>query len=265
MHNEIISRLIEFRKNNEANWCFRFTDMYTSNAEQFSDTLVELRNTNLDCIDDEALVDKINKCSSLFSGRDIIILDVILLMLYFEIDIQDNINIMLSNYQFPEFEKQSVVMCSIYYMYLTKVFTKDFTIHSNEKLVADINDYINVDEINTISIAELYYSVIKDIKPRSVKNLPKKVFYIGMVTRAFGLIDGDGLSCFYRHFKGNSITVLCDFLKSNGGEKYADIIMYGIEYRKDSKKLDHLDNKIYQLEKETPIDWLLNNYLNTQL
>lgn len=264
MHNEIISRLVEFRENNEANWCFRFTDMYTSNAEQFSDTLVELRNTNLECIDDEELVDKINNCSSLFSGRDIIFLDVILLMLYFEIDIQDNINIMLSNYQFPEFEKQSVVMSSIYYMYLTKVFTKNFTIHSNDKLVADINSYFDVDKINTVSLAELYYSVIRDIKPRSVKNLPKKIFYVGMVCQAFGLIDGDGLSCFYRHFKADSITTICEFLKSNGGERYADIIMYGIEFRKDSKKLDHLDNKIYQLEKKIPINDLLSNYLEVQ-
>ena len=69
MHNEIISRLVEFRENNEANWCFRFTDMYTSNAEQFSDTLVELRNTNLECIDDEELVDKINNFFIIFRKR----------------------------------------------------------------------------------------------------------------------------------------------------------------------------------------------------
>ncbi len=238
--------------------------MYTSNAEQFSDTLVELRKTNLECIEDKALVDKINNCSSLFSGRDIILLDVVLLMLYFEIDIQDNINTLLSNYQFPKFEKQTVVMCSMYYMYLTKVFTKDFMIHSNDKLVADINDYIDVDKINTVSMAGLYYSIIKDIKPRSVKNLPEKIFYVGMVCQAFGLIDGDGLSCFYRHFKSDAVSTICKFLKENGGERYADIIMYGLEFRKDSKKLDHLDNKIYQLEKKIPISDLLSNYLEVQ-
>ena len=40
--------------------------------------------------------------------------------------------------------------------------------------------------------------------------------------------------------------------------------MYGIEFRKDSKKLDHLDNKIYQLEKKIPINDLLSNYLEVQ-
>ena len=150
-------------------------------------------------------------------------------------------------------------------MYLTKVFTKDFTIHSNDKLVADINDYIDVDKINTVSIAELYYSVIKSIKPRSVKNLPKKVFYVGLVCQAFGLIDGDGLSCFYRHFKSDAVNTICEFLKENGGERYADIIMYGIGFRKDNKKLDHLENAIYQLEKKIPIDELLKKYFENSI
>lgn len=261
MYNEIIEKLIEVEKSRIADWYYLFTDMYNSNNEQFSNTLIELRNTNLGCIDDESLIEDINNCSSLFSGRDSIILDIILLMLYFEIDVQHNINALLSNYQFPEFEKQTEVMCSFYYIDLIKIFTKSFTTYSNDKLIVEIDDYIDVYKIDSISIAKLYYSVIRDIKPRSVKKLPNEVFYIGLVCQAFGLIDGDGLSCFYRHFKANSINTLCKFLNQIGGEKYANIIEYGLDFRKDHRKLDHLENKIYNLEKKKPIDNLLNNYL----
>ena len=86
--------------------------------------------------------------------------------------------------------------------------------------------------------------------------MPEKVFYVGMVSQAFGLIDGDGLSCFYRHFKADTVTDLCKFLKSNDGERYSNIIEYGLDFRKDQRKLDHLENKIYQLEKS----YLLTNY-----
>ncbi len=261
MNNEIIEKLIEVEKSHIADWYSQFTDMYNSNTEQFSNTLIELRNTNLGCIDDESSIEDVNKCSSLFSGRDNIVLDIILLMLYFEIDVQHNINALLSNYQFPEFEKQNEVMCSFYYIDLIKIFTKSFIIHSNNKLIVEIDDYIDVNKINSISIAKLYYSVIRDIKPRSVKKIPKKIFYIGLVCQAFGLIDGDGLSCFYRHFKANSIITLCEFLNQIGGEKYATIIEYGLEFSKDHQKLDHLENKIYNLEKKIPIDKLLSNYL----
>lgn len=261
MYNEIIEKLIEVEKSHIADWYSQFTDMYNSNTEQFSNTLIELRKTNLDCIDDESLIEDINNCSSLFSGRDSIILDIILLMLYFEIDVQDTINALLSNYQFPKFEKQNEVMCSFYYIDLIKIFTKSFIIHSNDKLIVEIDDYIDVNKIDSISIAELYYSVIKDIKPRSVKNLPKKVFNIGMACQAFGLIDGDGLSCFYRHFKANSIITLCKFLNQIDGDDYANIIEYGLDFHNDHRKLDHLENKIYNLEKKKPIDKLLSNYL----
>lgn len=261
MYNEIIEKLIKVEKSHIADWYYLFTDMYNFNNEQFSNTLIELRNTNLSCIDDESLIEDINNCSSLFSGRDSIILDIILLMLYFEIDVQKNITTLLSNYQFPEFEKQTEVMCSLYYIDLTKIFTNSFIIYSNDKLIVEIDDYIDVNKINSISIAKLYYSVIKDIKPRSVKNLPKKVFYIGLVCQAFGLIDGDGLSCFYRHFKANTIITLCEFLNQIDGDDYANTIKYGLDFRKDHRKLDHLENKIYNLEKKKPIDKLLNNYL----
>ncbi len=261
MYNEIIKTLIEIEKHNKNNWYSEFSNMYSSDYGLFSDTLIKLRNTNLECIHDESLIDTINNCSSLFSGKDVILLDIILLMLYFEIDVQENIKKMLSVFQSLKFETQHIVMSVIYDTHLTRIFTKTFITHQNNNLTCKIMDYIDVNTIDTIQTAELYYSVVKKKHPSVFKQLPKKILCIGMVSEAFGIIDGDGLGCLYRYFKKDYITTLCDFLIEIGGGRFANIIIYGADYRKDHKKLDHLENKIYNLEKKTPIDKLLNNYL----
>lgn len=263
MQKEIIEKLLEIKKNNKTNlqWYCEFNDMYSSDDKLFSDSLIELRDSNFDCIDDELLIENINSCSSIFCGKDWMLLEVFLLMLYFEIDVEKNIRTMLDIFLTSKFKEQQVVMQTMYSTCLFKIFTKSSATHSNNNLLCEINDYIDVNAVDTILLAELYYSVIKKNKPRLVKKLPEKVFYVGIVSQAFGIIDGDGLSCFYRHFKPDYITTLCEFLKSNGGEKYADIIEYGLEFRKDQRKLDHLENKIYNLEKKISIDKLLSNYL----
>lgn len=262
MYNEIIKSLIEIERHNKNNWYSEFSNMYSSNYGLFSDTLIELRNTNLECIHDESLIDAINNCSSLFSRKDVIFLDVILLMLYFEIDVQENIKKMLSVFQSLKFETQHTVMSVIYDTNLTRIFTNTFITHQNNNLSCKIMDYIDVNTIDTIQTAELYYSVVKKKHPLVFKQLPKKILCIGMVSEAFGIIDGDGLGCLYRCFKKDYMTTLCDFLIEIGGGRFANIIIYGADYRKDYKKLEHLENKIYNLEKKTPIEKLLNNYLN---
>lgn len=261
MYNEIIEKLIEIQKSGKVVSYSEFSNLYGSDSKLFSDTLIELRNTELSCIDDELLIKNINNCSSLFSGKDIIFLNLILLMLYFEIDIRDNVDTMLSIFKLSKFEKQHAVMRVIYDMHLTKIFTKSFSTYSDTHLLCEIDDYIDINVINTIPMIELYYSVIKENTPRLVKKLPKKIYCVGMVQEAFRMINGNGLRKFYTRFKTDYITSLCDFLKEIGGERFADIIIYGIESCKDQRKLDHLENKISNLEKKIPIEKLLINYI----
>ena len=264
MRNEIIKTLIGIEIQKKNNWYADFNNMYRNKYEAFSNALIELRNTNLGCVDDEMLLNSVSDCSLSLSGKDVVFLDVVLLMLYFEIDIQENINTMLSVFRFSKFETQQEVMSIIYDTYLTKIFTRSFITYQNNCLMCRILDYIDAATIDTVQVTELYYSVVKKKHPSVFKRLPKKILCVGMVSEAFGIIDGDGLDCFYRHFKKDYIESLCNFLVEIGGERFANIIIYGSNFYKDYKKLEHLEHKIYNLEKKLSIDKLLCNYLRDQ-
>ena len=52
MRNEIIKTLIGIEIQKKNNWYADFNNMYRNKYEAFSNALIELRNTNLGCVDE---------------------------------------------------------------------------------------------------------------------------------------------------------------------------------------------------------------------
>ena len=263
MKNKIIGKLIEFHISGKNRDFSEFKSEYESNFDIFSETLKELRDTELSCVE-EYLFKKIMDCSQFFSGKEVILLEVVLLMLYYNINCDDNIRFILKRYNELKETKQPNVMPydTVYEATLTKIFMNDFEVYPGLSLNYDIENYIDPKEIQDISIASLYYSVIRKMKPDKFETMPLNIMKIGLILETFGVIDCDGLGCLYEYFDEEYIGDFCEVLEDVGASAFAKIIVSGFTVRDNYDKIENLENKFYSLENKININELVEKCLD---
>lgn len=264
----IITSLIQFEEGKLGNnstdkdMCLSFSGSYKDFYEQFKIALLELRDTYLNCITSDVLNLKINNFSKFFPGKEILLLDVIKLLVFYKIDEQNSIRFLFERLEyyknFPKNDKRKYDFA--FEIFIVELFSKEFKLYDGE-LDSCIENYISPVDIKDISTACLYYNVIKNLHSNYVELIPGKVLKVAAIIEAIGIIDGDGLGSLYFSFQKDYIKNLVGMMFDVGLDEIGNIILHGLEFTEEYNELEKLQSKIYKIEKGCFIDDLLESYL----
>lgn len=266
MKNTIVIKMIEYEKSNKNNWYTEFLNEYSNNYTVFSQSLILLRDSKLECITDFTLKENINACSQFFSGTETILFDIVTLMLYFEIDTQNTIKFVIDRRKKLHLEKPNglVPFEPIYNNLLLRLFSKTFGLFNGNTSNYKIEDYINPHDIQDAAIANLYFSVVKKTNRKLLKTLPQEIINMGFLTEAINLIDDKGLYSFFRHYNENQINSFVENLNLVGANKIGSVILACKIHASNKDKLKNFEEKIHSIERRLDINFLLDNYLKAR-
>lgn len=263
MKNVIVVKIIEYEKSNKQHWYTEFLTEFNNDYNNFSKALIMLRDTELECITDSILNEKICSCSNFFSGIETILFDIVSLMLFYEIDSENTIKFIINrrNELYNERKPGTLPFDLFYDSLLTGVFLKTFEIHNGKTASYRIEDFIKTTDIKDASMANMYFSIIKKTNRELFKNLPKKLVEIGFLTEAINIIDDKGLIVFLKRYKKAQINSIVEILNLVGANQIGKIISYCSGYTDNNNKLKNFENKIYSLEQSLNLNLLIDNYL----
>lgn len=269
--NKIISKIIEHENQKIAkhlidkDLCLSFEKEFLNNYEEFKGYLLELRDTKLQCVTEKALNAKIDDISKFFSGKEIVLLDILKILIFYRIDEKNSINFLvqrLLHYKaLPQYDPNRYDIA--FEMFIMRLFSKEFELF-NDEVDYFIEEYINPLEIRYASIASLYYNVVKALRFEDKHSIPSKVLNVAIIIESMGIVDGDGLESYYCSFTQDYIKRVAEAMQIVGLNEVGKNLLRGLEFTEDCIELEKLQNKIFKVEKNISIESLLDNYLQLE-
>ena len=260
----IIEKIIECESLGRKLLYKEFLNEFNMNNRTFSETLILLRDSALECVDDSDLKEKINSFSEFFSGVETVLLAIASTMMYFEIDSENTFKFIIDRRTNLHDNKSGglVRFDLVYDSWIERIFLEGFETHNGEILSYKIEEFIKPDDIKNAEMANMYFTVMRKTNRKEFKNIPKKLADVGFLTEAITVIDDRGLRGFYKRYKEPQVNHIVEILDSVGANKIGEIISYSFIYADNEVKLKNFEKKIYNLEKALDLSSLIDGYLN---
>ena len=270
--NNTVLKIIKFendaitRKLKSKDMCLDFLDSFLHESELLKRTLIELRDTKLENIVDESIISQINNVSKFFPGKEVILLNIIKILIFYDIDTQDSIKFLFNRLEYykklPQNDKNKYDFA--FEMFIMRLFSKEFELYSGE-FNYTIDEFIVPEEIKDASIANIYFNVVRSLEYDKIDNIPSNVLNVAIIVDAISIIDGEGLENFYSYYSTDYVYKVVYGMLEVGLNEFGEIISQGLKCLNNSARLSKLQSRIYKYESQVFIDQLLENYLNQSI